>query len=41
MRKDEIMKLYPDIRKVKKIFDWKPKIGIKKGIQHTIKSYGN
>ena len=30
MRKDEIMKLYPDIRKVKKTFNWKPSVEIKK-----------
>ena len=41
MRKNEIMKLYPDIRKVKKTFNWKPKVEIKKGIQKTIKSYIN
>ncbi len=39
MRKDEIMKLYPNISKLKKNLNWKPKIGLIKGIKKTIKSY--
>ena len=29
MRKDEIYKLYPSIKKVKKTFKWKPKTNLK------------
>ncbi len=39
MRSDEIMKLFPDISKVKKNFKWKPKISLLKGLDHTIKYY--
>ena len=38
-RKDEIKKLYPDIKKIKKEINWKPNISFDKGIKLTIKSY--
>ena len=37
--KDEILKVYPNISKVKKKIDWKPKIPFEKGLISTIKSY--
>ena len=39
MRKDESIKLYPSILKVKKTFDWKPKTHITKGLRATIDFY--
>ena len=39
LRKDEILKLYPNIKKAKKKIDWKPKISFEKGLQSTIKYY--
>lgn len=39
MRSDEIMNLYPDISKVKKDFNWKPKINLNEGLKKTIKYY--
>ncbi len=39
MRKDEINKLYPDISRVKKEFNWKPKTSLKKGLIKTINFY--
>ena len=41
MRKDEINEYYPRINKVKKNFDWEPKIDIHRGINKTIKYYKN
>ena len=41
MRKDEIHKLYPSIKKVKKTFKWKPKTNLKNGIKKTINFYKN
>ena len=38
-RKDENMKLYPDIRKAKKKLKWRPKFNFYKGIKITINSY--
>ena len=38
-RKDEIKKLYPDIKKIKKEIKWKPRIKFDRGIKLTIKSY--
>ena len=32
LRKDELSELYPDTKKIKNYFKWKPKIGLKKGI---------
>ncbi len=39
MRKDEINKLYPDISRVKKEFNWKPKTSLKRGLIKTINFY--
>jgi nucleoside-diphosphate-sugar epimerase len=39
MRKDEILKLYPDIKKLKKLFNWKPKIKINNGLRKTVNFY--
>ena len=40
LRKDEILKIYPSIKKAKKLVNWKPRISFEKGIKNTIKSYG-
>ena len=39
LRKDEILKIYPDISKAKKILKWTAKIKFKSGLEKTIKSY--
>ena len=39
MRDDEIMNLYPNILKVKKYFNWKPKTKLVNGLKKTIKFY--
>ena len=39
MRKDEILNLYPSIRRLKKELNWKPKINIKTGLKKTISFY--
>ena len=39
LRKDEISKLYPNIKKAKNIINWKPKISFDKGLKSTIKYY--
>jgi nucleoside-diphosphate-sugar epimerase len=39
MRKEELKVSYPKIHKIKKIFNWKPKIDIKSGLNKTIKFY--
>jgi len=39
MRKDEVMSLYPFTKKVKKYFNWKPKVKLIQGLKKTIKSY--
>ena len=39
LRNDEILKLYPSIKKAKKKIDWEPKISFEKGLQSTIKYY--
>ena len=36
---DEIFKLYPDIKKVKKVYKWQPRISICNGLNRTIKFY--
>ena len=41
MRKDEILKLYPNIKKIKKKINWKPKIDLVAGIKKTISFYKN
>jgi len=39
LRKDEILKVYPDINKAKNKINWKPKISFKKGLKITIDAY--
>ena len=39
LRKDEILKLYPNIRKAKNKINWSPKISFEKGLKSTIKFY--
>mgnify|MGYP001328978454 FL=1 len=39
MRTDEIMNLYPSIKKVSKYFNWSPKVKLNRGLKKTIKSY--
>ena len=39
MRKDEIMKLYPNINKAKTKLNWKPKISFENGLKKTINYY--
>ena len=41
MRKDEILKLYPNIKKIKKKINWKPKIDLITGIKKTVSFYKN
>ena len=39
LRKDEILKTYPNIKKAKKKINWEPKVSFEKGIKSTIKFY--
>ena len=39
LRKDEILKLYPNIKKAKNKINWRPKISFNKGLKSTIKFY--
>ena len=39
LTEEEILKVYPDIKKAKNIIKWKPKIPFKKGLKSTIKFY--
>ena len=39
LRKDEIIKLYPKIDKIKKLLKWKPKINLDEGLHKTINYY--
>ena len=39
LRKSEILKLYPNIKKAKNKINWEPKISFEKGIKSTIKYY--
>ena len=39
LRKDEILKLYPDVKKAKNTINWIPKIPFDKGLKLTIKHY--
>ena len=39
LRKDEILKIYPDINKAKNKINWKPKISFDEGLRITIDSY--
>ena len=39
LRKDEILKSYPDINKAKNKINWRPKISFRKGLKVTIDSF--
>lgn len=39
LRKDEILNLYPNIKKVKKILKWSPKVEFYRGLKKTINYY--
>ena len=39
LRKDEILKIYPSIKKAKNIINWKPKVSFENGLKLTIKFY--
>ena len=39
IRKDESLDVYPDIKKAKKMLDWKPSLNWEKGVLKTIKYY--
>ena len=39
LRKDEIIKLYPNLSKIKKILNWKPKTNLVNGLKRTIKYF--
>ena len=39
LRKEETLKIYPNINKAKKILDWKPKIKFEEGLMETIRYY--
>ena len=39
MRKDEILKIFPDIKKIKNILGWSPKVTLNVGIKKTLKFY--
>ena len=39
LRKDEILKLYPNIEKAKNKINWQPTISFKKGLKSTIEFY--
>ena len=39
LRKDEIIKLYPNLSKIKKLLKWQPKINLENGLKKTIKYF--
>ena len=41
LKKNENLKLYPDITKIKRILRWKPKISFRQGLSKTIKYFKN
>ena len=41
MKKSETKKSYPNVKKIEKIFKWKSKINLEKGLNKTIKFYKN
>ncbi len=41
LRRDEILRLYPNISKAQKILNWKPNISFQKGIKTLIRYYKN
>jgi len=40
-RNDEIHRLYPSIKKAKKLMNWSPKVSLDLGLKKTIKFYKN
>lgn len=40
LRKEEQLKIYPDIKKAKKVLNWRPKVHFSKGLLRTIKYHG-
>ena len=39
MKKSETKKSYPNVKKIKKIFNWKPNTNLDVGLKKTIKFY--
>ena len=39
LRKEETLKIYPDINKAKRILYWKPNIKFHKGLKETLEYY--
>ena len=39
MRKDEILKIYPNVKKAQKTIKWSSKISLQKGLKRTVRSY--
>ena len=39
LRKDELLKLYPSVQKIKKNLKWEPKVNFNKGLKRTINYY--
>ena len=39
MRKDETLKIFPNIKKIKILLNWKAKVSLKKGLQKTLRFY--
>ena len=39
LRKDEIVKLYPHLSKIRKLLNWSSKISLEKGLKKTINYY--
>ena len=41
LRTEENIKVYPEIKKIKKILNWLPKVNFNVGLNNTIKDYKN
>ena len=39
IRKDEALNIYPEIKKAKKMLNWKPKISLRSGVLKTIQYF--
>ena len=39
LRKEELLKIYPDLKNVKNILNWNPRIDFNSGIKKTINFY--
>ena len=39
LRREEQMKIYPDISKARSVLNWKPKVNFLKGLKKTIQYY--